>query len=254
MASKEKVIYIELLRLISIFAVIVIHVTAVYLNTYDINTISWSVAKIFNDLSRFSVPLFFIISGACFLDLKQSISIKEMFNKYILKLLRTIVIWGTIYYFFDLWINNQVITIKHVVALPFNIISGNTGYHLWFLYDLIMIYTFVPILQIVIHRLSRRELKYLLFLFFVFECCFGMINNITDNIPAISSLININFCLSFGTGYLGCFILGYYLSHYNIARITTAKLSITAITGIVFAIVFNLQLSRSLDLNFQFLL
>ena len=192
MEKQRKQLYIELLRIISIFSVIIIHVTASYLSKYSITSIEWTLSKIINDCCRFSVPLFFMISGTCFLNSSKNFDIETMLNKYVLKLLKIIVLYGSLYYFIDLIIHNQQIGVKHFIVLPFNLLSSSTGYHLWFMYDLVIIYCFVPILQKLVNSLSRKEYSYLICLIIIFNFGVNYVNNFSQNVLPRFSFLYLN--------------------------------------------------------------
>lgn len=247
MMTKKRVVYLEFLRMISIFAVIIIHVSAIYLRNYEIGTCTWNIANVYNSITRFCIPLFFMISGAVFLEIKGSISIKEMLNKYVKHMLFVLVIWGIFYYFFDLWVNGHTSSIKSFLLLFFNLLSGNTGYHLWFIYELIVIYCIIPVLQNIVKILERREIEYLIFLFFVFESSIGLLNELCQTIPLLDSLVNINFSLPLFSKYIFCLIIGYYLSHFDVSKKITRLIYFLSIIFIFVMPIGNYLLSVFLN-------
>lgn len=76
---KERVEYYDVLRGISIIAVISIHATGVLDNLYNISKISFHIAVIWRQIVGFAVPLFLAISGY-FLSNKPILSKKQYFN------------------------------------------------------------------------------------------------------------------------------------------------------------------------------
>lgn len=64
----KRILYVDILRILSIIAVIILHFTAELLtSSNDFNTSSWWINNLFNSISRFAVPVFFMISGAMIL-------------------------------------------------------------------------------------------------------------------------------------------------------------------------------------------
>lgn len=61
---KTRKCYIDILRVIASFAVVLIHVTVSYIDDYSADTSQWAILNLFNSLSRWSVPVFVMISGA----------------------------------------------------------------------------------------------------------------------------------------------------------------------------------------------
>lgn len=103
MYKTNRIAYIDLLRIISIIGVIVIHVTSIgYLGSNISSTSVTSVA--YNSLFRWSVPVFFMITGCLFLRKNKKINFSIMLKKYIPKLLIALVIFGVIYSLLDMYI------------------------------------------------------------------------------------------------------------------------------------------------------
>lgn len=67
----NRVIYFDYLRIISVFAVIVLHISGQNWNGTDVSSFEWNVFNAFDSLTRWCVPVFVMISGALFLDKEQ---------------------------------------------------------------------------------------------------------------------------------------------------------------------------------------
>lgn len=87
--------YFDYLRIICSFSVILLHVCAQYYYHLDINSFKFKIAYYYNGFSRFSVPNFFMISGAIFLN--KDLSLKIIFNKYIKRIFIHLLLWSIIY-------------------------------------------------------------------------------------------------------------------------------------------------------------
>ena len=134
--NRQRVCCFDLLRVISIFFVIVIHVTSVGLRACDTMTGAWMANALINSISRWSVPVFFMVSGALFLDPNKQLSIKKLYTKNILRIAICIVVWGFFYSILDQYLYGTL-SAKSVLITVYGILTGNTGYHMWFLYTLI---------------------------------------------------------------------------------------------------------------------
>ena len=73
--------YFDLLRVISSFAVVVIHVTSAAMNTTEVSSQTYMANALLNSIMRWAVPVFFMISGALFLDPKREVTTKKLFTK-----------------------------------------------------------------------------------------------------------------------------------------------------------------------------
>ena len=73
--------YFDLLRVISSFAVVVIHVTSAAMNTTEVSSQTYMANALLNSIMRWAVPVFFMISGALFLDPKREVTTKKALYK-----------------------------------------------------------------------------------------------------------------------------------------------------------------------------
>ena len=92
---KEKEYSFDVLRVIAMIMVIIIHVSNVYTRSFNfIDSNSYLVSLIFNTISRVSVPIFFMISGALLLDRKFDF---KKYKKRIFRIILLIVVWDILY-------------------------------------------------------------------------------------------------------------------------------------------------------------
>lgn len=67
--NKERIVFIDWLRVVAIVAVIVLHVADDYPSTIDPNCIEYQTLNFFNGIVRWGVPVFVMISGSLFLSM-----------------------------------------------------------------------------------------------------------------------------------------------------------------------------------------
>ena len=158
--------YFDLLRVISSFAVVVIHVTSAAMNTTEVSSQTYMANALLNSIMRWAVPVFFMISGALFLDPKREVTTKKLFTKIIPHFVICIIIWGGIYSILDQYLYGTL-SVKSILIALYGIITGNTGYHLWFLYDILMLYIAVPIFRLITCNATKRQIEYALAVWFV---------------------------------------------------------------------------------------
>ena len=84
-AKSKRFVSYDVLRILAIFAVILIHTTAENWYVTSIDNY-WLVNNFVNALSRWAVPMFAVITGALLLG-KNKISIKTVYVKYIPRIL-----------------------------------------------------------------------------------------------------------------------------------------------------------------------
>jgi surface polysaccharide O-acyltransferase-like enzyme len=119
---------ISLLRILATFSVIVIHVSGPFVVKFgEISSFDWNVANFFDSISRYSVPLFFMISGS--LLLSQDYGFIEFLKKRLVKIVPPFLFWSLLYSI----LNRHVFSseIFNVSKLVKDIFYGSE-YHLWF--------------------------------------------------------------------------------------------------------------------------
>ncbi len=208
--------YIDLLRIIACFAVIVIHIASENLYDLDFSSKEWMILNFYNGITRFCVPVFFMISGALFLGGRER-SIKEMFTKYIFRTLAIYLLWSMLYAVFDVIVIDKANTdiLKQIIKMF--IISK---YHLWFLPTLIGLYIVTPLLYKIVNN-NKDLSRYFLCIYFLFTLLIPFLLSFTE-LPYFSYIKTILQKISpevVGT-YCGYYVLGYYLHKYlNISKI-----------------------------------
>lgn len=208
--SSETQFGLSCLRILATFSVVIIHVSGPLVVKFGkISFLDWNVANFFDSISRYSVPMFFMISGALLLN--KDYSLKCFFGKRLGKVLPPFLIWSLIYSVFNRYIFKEE---------PFNVIKiikdvfYGAEYHLWFVYTLLGVYLTVPILRKWIKDATVKEMKYVLIIWLV---------TLILTIPNLKVYF-FKIDLSFFSGFIGYFILGYYLSLFKFRKIVSVFL------------------------------
>ena len=228
--KKHRIVYADLLRIVTTFFVIVVHVTSGKVDNVPVTDQSWEFFNIFHGLSRWCVPVFFMLSGMVFLNPKNSINAKTLFFKYIFRIVCALVFWGLLYGFFTAltasFTSESSFTLSKLLLIPRGLLFGPPYYHLWYLYAIIALYVFTPVLRILVTHMQRKHIEYYLILFIVLSIVIPCINHYL-------MLINPKYRISFGipelNGYAGYFIAGYYFSRYDLSPKLKNTLYITAL-------------------------
>ena len=239
----ERLLYLDMMRIFATFTVIILHTCAQ--NWLDVTTTSyeWQIFNIYNSSVRFNVALFVMISGALFLDSSYKITIKKLYIKNILRLLTAYLIWSFIYavmtYFYSGLDYNAVEMIKYIIKTTIK-----SHYHMWFVPMIIGVYMMVPILKpITEHKDSKKICEYFLILFFILGILKPSIFELNfpykSQIYYIANIINV----STVSGWLGYFILGYYLRKYTLKAIYKNILYLLGIIGYLFCVIVNSYIS-----------
>lgn len=209
--EKRKVHY-DLLRIIAAFSVVMLHSSAQFWYSSDINSTEWIIANSYDALFRFGVPIFVMLSGALFLSKQYDLSIKRLYTHNILRLAVIFVLWSGLYGLLDcIHFDLTQLSWKDVAR---EMIMGR--YHLWFLPMIAGIYMLLPILRTWVHNAERKDLEYFLVLFFVLQIlCWTLRSVYTSNyLNYVLDMLQVDMVC----GYVGYFVLGYYVSYIKIPK------------------------------------
>lgn len=236
-SNKERVIYLDILRVLAILFVMLLHISAEKWFTTDVNSYEWGVMNIYNSLTRWSVPVFVMISGYLFLS--RDISIEQLYKKNILKMVIIFIVWSLGYalFFYNPVKNGMSEFIKAFT-------KGH--YHMWFIYMIIGLYMIVPFLK----KISEDEkmTEYFITLAFIFAFVIpeivGVMKIYAPNIGEWTETVINQMHLKMVLGYSGYYLLGYYLGKRNIDKKGSAVIYILGVIGIVATALLSVSVSR----------
>ena len=229
MMPRNRVKYCDALRLIAIFSVVMIHVLAMYRDTYiATNKLYYGIVTFFDSLTRTGVPIFFMITGAFMLSKKEEFKYKDFIKKRVPKLCIPFLIISIIYYIYNGYINKETVSILNFIEVFTS--GGGVKYHFWFMYTIITLYLFIPFLKVLVQNLKCNDLKILITIIFIFGNLLNTINLFTTKIgiPLFSGFILNNLII-----YTNYVFLGYYLYKYEVKPEIRKKIYIIGVLSIL---------------------
>lgn len=144
---KEKNYNLELVRFLSFFLVIVIHVTNYFCRAYGrIPQSEYLFSLVFDTAARVSVPGFFMISGALLLGRDEPL---RKHGKRLIRFLTALIVWSAVYYVWNTFYMKTSFDLKEILYVP-------AEAHLWYLYAMIPIYLVLPFLQVMCRNMNLR--------------------------------------------------------------------------------------------------
>lgn len=231
---KERKVYIDLLRVLAIFFVVLLHVSAVNFSVTNVKGYEWAIMNFYDSACRWAIPCFVMISGVFFLDNAKPLTFKKLYSKYILRIVCALLFFSLIYALinnFLFWKSNDM----HLFWVSF----VNGYYHLWFLYMILGLYIVAPVIRNI--SISKKLSEYFLILFFLIVLIFPLIESWFDYDYMRYPLSKIN--LSMFGGFVGYWLLGFYLNKYYIGKKTKIALYILAPLALCFTIIATAVLS-----------
>ena len=111
----QKKFGISILRIIATFSVIVIHVSGPLVVKYgQISNFDWNIANFYDSISRYSVPMFFMISGALLLN--KDYQLKDFLKKRLGKIALPFLFWSIFYSLFNRYaLDDELFNIGKIV-------------------------------------------------------------------------------------------------------------------------------------------
>ncbi|WP_280116249.1 acyltransferase family protein [Leucobacter coleopterorum] len=93
----SRVQHFDLLRVLAIVAVVMLHVSITEWHDLTPDNPRWDDLAVFGSFLRYCVPVFFMISGALFLDPKRDVTWRSLFRRSIPRLLLLYAFWSLFY-------------------------------------------------------------------------------------------------------------------------------------------------------------
>lgn len=233
-----KAVWIELLRVLACFCVILLHVSTNGWKYAGVDSNVWIIYLLWHSISRIGVCCFVMISGALFLGRPRGKNLEMIYKKYIYRIFVLIVFWSWAYSIFRILNGNLEITgIKSIVGA---FLYGN--YHLWYLWMIAGLYAITPILNRIIE--DNKICKYLLVL-----CIAGCwVPGMLEVVPALDKLVQgilrDKICMFLPMGYTGYYVLGYYLYRNKTSDKCKHLIMIAGTFGMCYGVIGGILYSR----------
>jgi surface polysaccharide O-acyltransferase-like enzyme len=203
----QRKLYLDILRIVAIFGVILIHVASLRYNEFsNLSLAEWLPHNVFHSLVRWCVPVFFMMSGALLLPKKESV--KAFFTKRYLRLLIAFLFWQVFYFWY----------VKNFPDLRtgagwYQLLMGEGAYHLWFMGAILQVYLLVPFLQRVVQKISRPVILYGILVWLAAVAGVRLLQVFTTGAP-LSYHLSERYLLDYG----GFLLLGYYIDQIQLRK------------------------------------
>ncbi len=221
-AEKKKIAYLEALRIIACFFVIVNHTVMGEILVQNPGGKKWLILTAYFFLCKIAVPLYLMISGALFLG---RIDGYRKCMRRMIRIVLDIVIFSLVYYIRSWYVNRFEFSFIEFLKL---IACHHITNAYWYLYLYLGLLLMLPLLQRMAAGMKKREYQYLLLLTVVF---FGMMPIVTHYMPGVGC--HSLFPAAFLSVYVGIFFLGYYLANYVEVKGAYAAISVLIIVGCI---------------------
>lgn len=209
--------WLDTLRAIATLGVIIIHVSSPLVNmAYGKNMGYWWIGNFVDSSVRFAVPLFLMLTGTTLLGKEYNLGL--FYKKRIARVLIPFLFWMLVYWLFrwtQLSVKMQPTSLDAIFKWGFQLfLKEGISKHFWYIYMILFIYLFVPLMGKGLRRLDHSEVLYLLL-------AWGLMTFFLRTMP-----LNLySWSGDFGSKILGYFlhtgylVLGLYLSKFEIPSV-----------------------------------
>ena len=233
------------MRFLALIAVIILHASAVLLSLYGkVPFVDWLTANVFNAAVRFAVPVFVMITGA--LLLHRDYELTDFLKKRLGRIITPFLFWSLVYVFYS-WYNEEFTFTGDAwanIKLVLHQLKYGASYHLWYVYMLIGLYLFIPVISQFVRNATEKETLYFLLVWFV-VMLFSQ-SYLSRFKPQIE--------LRYFEGYVGYLVLGHYLAlkQFNESRLRVLMLVLflTSVTAITFGTYFLTRQANTISTVF----
>ncbi|MCF0151186.1 MAG: acyltransferase family protein [Firmicutes bacterium] len=212
--EKQRIYYLDCLRVIATFAVIMIHVSAMKWHDEPVDSFNWQVLNAYDSLVRFGVPLFVMLSGALFLDRNKAVTYRKLLTRNIPRLMTAFLFWSSCY--------AAAFTVRpalkagkqiNITNLLKTVLNGH--YHMWFVFMIIGLYLVTPFLRQL--ALDRRLQEQFIIMSFLLTMCTNLLKALPLPYTDFISSYIAKFQVVMVSGYAGYYMLGHYLHNYELS-------------------------------------
>jgi surface polysaccharide O-acyltransferase-like enzyme len=197
-------LWADLIRIVALFAVVLLHTAAVPATRYgEIPASWWWSANLYDSFVRPCVPLFIMVSGAMLLDPGRPQPLAYFFRRRVSRIVVPLLGWSVLYAAWRIFGRGESMTVGQ---FGYHLLAGMAdpvAIHLWFMYLIVSLYLVTPIFRIYVGHASHQSQLYFAALWLF----------ATGIRPLLHDHLGLTIGLSFEpvTGFIGYFVLGWTL-------------------------------------------
>lgn len=217
----KRIAFLDYIRIIACFMVLLVHASENFYAS-DNGGLATNMSllateadrlwvSVYDGFCRMSVPLFMIVSAFLLAPMKEGVSSKQFYIKRFARILPPVAVFMVLYSTVpQLWGQIDIEAgMNDLARIPLNFPS--LAGHLWFMYPLISIYLFIPIVSPWLRKVGPREERFFILLFLI-STCIPFLNRFCGEVWG-QCFWNEYHALWYFSGYLGYLVIAHYIHH-----------------------------------------
>ena len=224
--AHRRYVYLDVLRCISIYLVILAHCFNDILGRADLfGTPLWWATDLLHIVTRVSIPLFFMISGYLHLADPRTDNVVSFYLHRLGRLLLPFLVWDIFYFIFYKCFNwgNWTFNLQTFVQ---ELVGQGSSYHLWFIYQIGALYLLMPFLKRIVDHSSVKEQLIFLGVVLLQPTIFRLLN-------VVQNWVTFSPFLAIVEGYTGYVLVGYLLGSQELSPRARRWIYILGLVGLV---------------------
>lgn len=212
-ARKPRVVWLEALRIIAAFLVIVNHTNSALFQQSDPSRLTWHLSILWYYLSKMAVPLYVMISGAVML--RRQDGLKKTLQR-VLRVLTALLLASYLYFLYDAWVNwglwPRAIRLD-ILLLQILRMQVTDGF--WYLYFYLAVLLTMPLWQWLHKRMTQQQRLSLIGFCFALNAALPLVGHYVPRLHMPESVL-----AWVPLGYLGLLFAGDQVRHMRLGRHT----------------------------------
>ncbi|MCI8400018.1 MAG: acyltransferase family protein [Oscillibacter sp.] len=211
-ASGERNRAVDLVKTAAICFVLISHMAAPAFVTGRIGSRYWLEALVWACFSHASVSLFLMASGALLLSPRRELTLRKLYGRNFLRLLTALLFWASCCQVLQLALDGAL-TLPALVHGAKKVLLFYHEGPLYYLHVMLLVYTFLPCTRLIVKHGTRRDLEYILALWFVLGILFPTVKTFWPF--TLLRGIPLKWQMNMAYASIGYTLLGYYLTAYH---------------------------------------
>lgn len=245
--TKKRSTGIDLIKLIAIFSVVMIHVSAPYVTgRCDIGTWQFNASAVWRCLCTAGVPLFLMCSGALMLRPEKELPLKRLFFHNILRLVIAMLVWSFAYKLWGLYFSEQL-NLEGIVRSLKEILVFDQRFHFYYIHIMLLVYFLLPVTRSFVKNASEKEMIYFLLAWFALGILYPTIRPYWPF--SLISGFPLQWAMNMSYASVGYGVLGYWLSRKRFSAKLGAPITAVGFAAVLLPTILKTPANGELFLN-----